>query len=146
MRKELFSSIIIVTLTAVVLTAGQAQAGETERDPFFPSAHRPSAAATRPGLVDDSWGRDPFSNPLANRPPVSSTQKTSPPPSQIRILLSGIIYSKDLRLAIIGGETYREGSKIGDRKLLEIRTRSIVVENSAGEREESLLEEFSINK
>jgi hypothetical protein len=61
-------------------------------------------------------------------------------------MLTGIIYSKDVRLAIFGGETYQEGSKVGDRKLVDIRTRSVVFMSAAGDKEEVFLEDFTMNR
>jgi hypothetical protein len=60
--------------------------------------------------------------------------------------LTGIIYSKHVRVAIIGGEALKEGSMVGDQKIVDIRRRSIVLQNSAGSREEVFLEDFSIRK
>ena len=60
--------------------------------------------------------------------------------------LTGIIFSEDVRLAIIGGETYQEGVKVGDRKLVDIRRRSVVFMSAAGEKEEVFLEDFTMNK
>jgi hypothetical protein len=124
------------------MTAARAQERSAERDPFYPSADRPAVSATRPGGADESpWGRDPFTNPLAGKSPV---QKGAPSSGQRA--LTGIIYSKDVRLAIFGGETYHEGSKVGDRKLVDIRRRSVVFKSAAGEKEEVFLEDFTMNK
>jgi len=59
-------------------------------------------------------------------------------------MLTGIIYSNDARVAIFGGETYQEGSKVGDRKLVEIRMRSVVLMSVSGEKEEVFLEDFTM--
>lgn len=139
MRKGLIY--IIVTMTVVFAAAVHAQEGAAEKDPFYPSAGRP--AATRPDPVDSSWGRDPFSNPLAGRAPAQTGPALSPGRSNV---LTGIIHGKDVRLAIIGGEALREGSKVGDRKLVDIRTRSVVFMSVAGEREEVFLEGFSMGR
>jgi hypothetical protein len=135
--------IIAAVVWAFSMTAARAQEGAAERDPFYPSADRPSVTAPRPGGADDRpWGRDPFNNPMAGRAPL---QQGSASPGQGRAL-TGIIYSKDVRLAILGGETYREGSKVGDRKLVEIRERSVMFMSPAGEKEEVFLEDFTLNK
>jgi hypothetical protein len=60
--------------------------------------------------------------------------------------LTGIIYGKNVRLAIIGGETLGEGSMVGEQKLVDIRRRSVVLMNPAGGSEEIFLENFSIRK
>jgi hypothetical protein len=141
MRKGL-QYIIIMALAVVFASAVHAQEGAAEIDPFYPSADRPSVTAPVPGGADNSWGRDPFANPLAGRAPV---QKGPPPPGQGRAL-TGIIFSKDVRVAIIGGETFRENDKVGDRKLVKISSRSVVLVNATGEREEMFLEDFSMSK
>jgi hypothetical protein len=141
MRKKLV--IIAAVVWALSVTAARAQEGAAERDPFYPSADRPSVTAPRPGAADESsWGRDPFNNPMAGRAPLQQGPASS---GQGRAL-TGIIYSRDVRLAIVGGETYREGSKVGDRKLVEIRERSVVLMSPAGEKEEVSLEDFTLNK
>lgn len=141
MRKGLIY--IIMTMTVLFATAVQALEGAAEKDPFHPSAGRPVATAPGPPPSgDDSWGRDPFNNPLAGKPPA---QKMAPSPGSGR-LLTGIIFSEDVRLAIIGGETYQEGVKVGDRKLVDIRRRSVVFMSAAGEKEEVFLEDFTMNK
>jgi len=124
------------------MTAARAQEGAAERDPFYPSADRPGVTAPRPGGGgESSWGRDPFTNPLAGKAIVQ--KGPSSPGSR---LLTGIIYSKDVRVAIFGGETYLEGGKVGDRKLVEIRMRSVVFMNAAGDKEELFLEDFTMNR
>jgi len=139
MRKGLLY--IIVTMTVVFAAAVHAREGAAEQDPFYPSTGRP--AATKPDPVDNSWGRDPFSNPLTDRAPAQT--RTTPPSGRSNVL-TGIIHGKDVRLAIIGGEALREGSKVGDRKLVDIRTRSVVFMSVAGEREEVFLEGFSMGR
>lgn len=135
--------IISLVVPAWSLTAALAQDVPAGRDPFYPSADRPGSTAPRAGGSDEStWGRDPFINPLAGRAPV---QKGPASPGQGRAL-TGIIYSSDVRLAIFGGETYLEGSRIGDKKLVEVRPRSVVLMNTNGEKEEVSLEDFTMIK
>jgi hypothetical protein len=140
MRKGLLY--IIMTMTVILANAVQAQEGAAEKDPFHPSAGRPVVSVPGPPSGDDAWGRDPFNNPLAGKRPE---QKMAPSPSP-GLLLTGIIFSKDIRLAIIGGETYQVGVKVGDRKLVDIRSRSVVFMNAAGEKEEVFLTDFTMNR
>jgi hypothetical protein len=137
MRKGLIH--IMVIMTVVFATAVQAQDSSAERDPFYPSINRP--VTTAPVRDDGPWGRDPFDNPLAGK----AIGQKGPSSPNIR-MLTGIIYSNGVRLAIFGGETYAEGSKIGDRKLVDIRRRSVVFKSAAGEREEVFLEDFSMSR
>ena len=135
-------TIIAVAVSVLVAVAGVVAAQEThqEKDPFYPSEQRPSAAVPPPAGAD--WGRDPFSSPFGG--------KTIQPPQQGNQArartLTGIIYGERLRLAIIGGETLREGSMVGGQKLVDIRKRSVVLKNPAGGLEEIFLEDFSIRK
>ncbi len=123
------------------MAAAQAQEGAAERDPFYPSADRPAVTTHRPGGADErSWGRDPFNNPLAGRP---AAKRPASPGGRV---LTGIIFSNDVRVAIFGGETYQEGNKVGDRRLVEIRMRSVVLMSAAGEKEEVFLEDFTLNR
>lgn len=141
MRKGLIY--IILTMTVVLVIAVLAQEGAAESDPFYPSAGRPGALVPPPSPSgDNTWGRDPFNNPLAGRVPV---QTGTPAPGAVR-MLTGIIYSPDVRLAIINGDTYHVGNMFGDRKLVDIRERSVVLKSEAGDREEMFLEDFTMSK
>lgn len=135
---KLLSLTIIATMISV--TAVWAQEGATERDPFYPAEKRSSAPAPVP--AGNAWGRDPFNNPLAGRTPVRRERG----PGDRGKGLTGIIYSKDIRLAIINGEALREGSSIGGRKLVSIGVRSVRLENASGGVEEVFLRDFSMQK
>jgi hypothetical protein len=60
--------------------------------------------------------------------------------------LTGIIYSKNMRLAIINGEAVREGGSIGDRKVASIGVRSVRLKNASGAIEEIFLQDFTMRK
>jgi hypothetical protein len=142
MDKNKFAILSLLGLLMYCAASAGAQEGAAERDPFYPGTDRPAVRAPGPGRADEgSWGRDPFYNPLAGRTPV---QKGPLAPGTRA--LTGIIYSMDVRLAIFGGETYQEGGKVGEKKLVEIRRRSVVFMNAAGEKEEVFLEDFTMNK
>jgi hypothetical protein len=129
---------IIIMLSVFAATAW-AQQGAEEADPFHPSGNRP---VTSPAPSDGTWGRDPFNSPLGGKAPVSK----APVHAGRGTGLTGIIYSTDIRLAIINGEALREGSVVGDKKVVDIRRQSVVLLNSAGSQEEVVLEDFSIRK
>jgi hypothetical protein len=131
---------ISLLMAAAIVNLSSAQDAGPERDPFFSAGPRSSGPAASP--EEGGWGRDPF-----NRQVKEPTQP-APAPEVLApgVKLSGIIYGMDVRLAIIGGEAHREGSKIGDQKLLEIRRHSVILTNNAGTREEVFLEDFSIRK
>jgi hypothetical protein len=124
--------------TAAFASAITAQQVEQERDPFFSEGPRSSATNTSQGSGE--WGRDPFSKPF------EGTATTAPASRAPQRKLTGIIYGKAARIAIINGEMVREGSMVGDQKLMTIGKRSIVLRNSTGSTEEVFLENFSIRK
>ncbi len=132
MRNNLMLSCILA-LSALCCAAAWAQEGT---DPFHPPERGPAAPSG-----EAVWGRDPFSNPFPEKTPVL---RTGPARGAEKRGLTGIIYSKQARVAIIGGETLREGSMVGDKKLVDIRRRSVVFMNASGGYEEMTLEDFSI--
>jgi len=114
-----------------------------DRDPFFPDGQRSAPTATAP--QDTTWGRDPFSRPFEGKPSV--LQPVRGLIDRVRGKgLTGIIYGKQARVAIIGGETYQEGSMVGDQKLVDVKRRSVVLMNGSGSYEEVFLDDFSIRK
>lgn len=134
---------IILLIAFTVCALGASAAGAQDRDPFFPDGQRSAPTATAP--QDANWGRDPFSRPFEGKP--SALQPVRGMIDRIRgKSLTGIIYGKQARVAIIGGETYQEGSMVGDQKLVDIKRRSVVFMNGSGSYEEVFLEDFSIRK
>ena len=126
-----------ILMAAAIVNLSSAQDAGPERDPFFSAGPRSSGSVTP--QEEGEWGRDPFNRQF--------TEPASAREGRARgVQLSGIIYGKDVRLAIIGGETRREGSMVGDRKLLEVRRHSVILTDSAGNREEVFVEDFSIRK
>jgi hypothetical protein len=131
---------IIVMMIAVFASAARAQQDPAERDPFHP----PDAGfvSTAPVPDENAWGRDPFSNPLAGKVPTQKVPGREVPGR----ILTGIIFSTDVRLAIIGGDMLAEGSMVGDKKIVHIRSRSVVFETAAGGYEEVFLDNFSVGR
>lgn len=125
-------------ITACFSVPVQAE-GREERDPFFPSEGKLTVPAPPSGSGD--WGRDPFNNPLGRGPAPKGAERKAK-----RSGLTGIIYGKHDRLAIIGGEALREGSIVGDKRLMDIRTKSVVLRDAAGGYEEIFLEDFSMGR
>jgi hypothetical protein len=132
MRNNVFQILLITWMLAA------STAWAEDKDPFFSAGPRSSVSASVP--QDSNWGRDPFSKPFEGKtPPAASSGARARG-------LTGIIYGQNARIAIIDGETYREGGRVGDQKLVDIRKRSVVLMNSFGIREEIYLEDFSIGK
>jgi hypothetical protein len=132
------TTIIGLLLWALCSVSALAQDKDLEKDPFFPSEKKPVVPAQVPG--DSDWGRDPFNSPLGNK--TTLPQKGG---SQVGGL-TGIIYGKNARLAIIDGEVLREGSMVGERKLVDIRQRSVILMNAGGGYDELFLTDFSLGK
>jgi hypothetical protein len=129
----------MMALCLIVSPRAFAQDGAMEKDPFYPPEQRPAAAV--PPLETDDWGRDPFHSPFSTEAPARKQQEQAKPKSEIK--LTGIIYGKSARFAIIGGETLAEGGMVGDEKVVAIRSRSVVIKNAAGATEEIFLQDFS---
>jgi hypothetical protein len=140
MSMKMKKIIYIIIMTVVLAAAALAQEGVTDRDPFSSTEKRPPAPA--PVQAGDAWGKDPFNNPLAGRAPARAERG----PEARGKGLTGIIYSKDIRLAIINGEALREGGSVGDRKLVSIGERSVKLKNAVGGVEEVFLQDFSMRK
>ncbi len=132
------TTIIGLLLSALCSVGALAQDKDLEKDPFYPVEKRPAAPAQAPG--DGDWGRDPFNSPLGNKtalPQKGASQAGG---------LTGIIYGKHARLAIIDGEVLREGSMVGERKLVDIRRKSVILMSAAGGYEELFLADFSLGR
>jgi hypothetical protein len=129
--------LFIGTLLAIAAIAGAEPEG---KDPFFPAGPKPPVKESLP--QDRDWGRDPFNRPFEGKALPATQQGNRSPGSS----LSGIIYGTNVRLAIFGGETVREGSMVGGQRLLAIHKRSVVLMNTEGRREEVFLEDFSIRR
>ncbi len=134
------ATIIGLLLSALCSAGASAQDKDTERDPFYPSERKPAAPVQSPG--DSDWGRDPFNSPLGNK--TALPQKGGPQAEAGG--LTGIIYGKHARLAIIDGEVLREGSMVGDKKLVDVRRKSVILMSAGGGYEELSLADFSLGK
>ena len=128
---------LIIGLSVLVscLAGVPVEGTEWDKDPFFPAKPRP--AAPTPSPEDKDWGRDPFDNPFGRKTTYQQPGARN---------LTGIIYGKTVRLAIIGGEILGEGSTVGDQRLVDIRRKSVVLMNRAGRLEELFLVDFSLGQ
>lgn len=137
------NAVICIALLFACASAARAGSEGGGRDPFFPEQARATPPAPAAPAGGGNWGRDPFANPLGG---VRQQGVAVPARQGGGGGLSGIIYNKQTRLAIVAGEVLREGNMIGDRKIIDIRRRSIVVMTPAGGLEEMLLEDFSLGR
>jgi hypothetical protein len=132
--------VLIYIITLLFSSVAWAEEARPEKDPFFP----PERALLAPAVpsAEDGWGRDPFSSPLTEKTPG----RTGEGQGDGKKPITGIIYSKKSRVAMIGGEMVQEGSMVGDRRLVEIRRRSVIFQTASGGYEEVYVDDFSIGK
>jgi len=137
----MMKSILItsVLLAGTFMSALSAQERPQERDPFYSEGPRSLETST---VTDGEWGRDPFTRPFEGSATVQQPVAVRTPGKK----LTGIIFNKDTRLAIIGGETVKENGIVGDQRLLSIRRNSVVLMNSNGNTNEIFLENFTVRK
>lgn len=97
------------------------------------------AVAVNPALkegsstpTDSGWGRDPFASRFGALPAgasgsARSSQHGRPAPQATGLYLQGVMNGPAGRTALINGEVYREGERIGAREVLQIGTRSVLL-------------------
>jgi hypothetical protein len=138
MRKNVLRVVLLVGFSCAA--AVWAEESGVERNPFLPGTGSP--AAPHPSSSRDEWGRDPFSNPFGKGKPEAHRPRQA---TGTR-MLTGIVYSSTMRLAIFGGEVLREGSRVGEKKIQEIRRKSIIIMDAAGSTEEIILQDQSVEQ
>ena len=82
--------------------------------------------------TDSGWGRDPFANrfgvvPAGAQGNARPSQKGHAAPQATGLYLQGVMNGPAGRTALINGEVYREGERIGAREVLQIGTRSVLL-------------------
>jgi hypothetical protein len=95
-----------------------------------PPAIAVPAVATRSGTAtptEPGWGRDPFERRFEARGAVKGPITRRPAPSAPGIWLQGVMNGPAGRTALINGEVYREGERVGSREVLQIGTRSVLL-------------------
>jgi hypothetical protein len=136
-RVILYGSLLV--LSAVFSGAVSARDGAMDRDPFFTDGPRASGKSDAQQRSTKEWGRDPFERPSEGGVSERRTETRSAGGK-----LTGIIYSETDRIAIINGEAVREGGRVGDQRVVGIKSRSVVLTSGSGGREELVLENFSV--
>jgi hypothetical protein len=98
----------------------------------------PAVAATAPGKhgastpTDTGWARDPFANRFGAAPAemgraARPAQRGHTAPAATGLYLQGVMNGPAGRTALINGDVYREGERIGSREVLQIGTRSVLL-------------------
>ncbi|HEX7078185.1 MAG TPA: hypothetical protein VF363_07180 [Candidatus Eisenbacteria bacterium] len=92
------------------------------------------AAIATPGKTEPStptaegWGRDPFDQRFGKGPLDEAFARRSPArAAPIGLVLQGVMNGPSGRTALINGEIYREGERVGSREVLQIGTRSVLL-------------------
>ena len=142
MMNKTILCVSMIILSTAASNLARSQEADQDRDPFFPDGPRSAATGTINSQLSNSWGRDPFARPFSGAAVAQQNLGTGSQGKK----LTGIIYGEDHRIAIFDGETIREGDKVGDQKLEQIRPNSVVLMDSAGNRTEIVLENFSMQK
>ena len=101
-------------------------------------APAPAVAVSGPGKhgpstpTDSGWGRDPFANRFGVAPAdmdraARPAQRGRLPQAATGLYLQGVMNGPAGRTALINGDVYREGERIGSREVLQIGTRSVLL-------------------
>lgn len=90
------------------------------------SSRRPAAGArAMQSALPSGWGLDPFDRPFAAR--TSPVEEPSLPGVDESIRLEGVLITERGAAAMIGGELYREGDRVGPLEIVSIRRDAVVV-------------------
>jgi hypothetical protein len=111
----------------------RAKAGAAGSQP--PAAAVAVLAAVKRGSstpTDSGWGRDPFANRFGVAPAgmdraARPAQRGRSPQAATGLYLQGVMNGPAGRTALINGDVYREGERIGSREVLQIGTRSVLL-------------------
>ena len=81
--------------------------------------------------TEAGWGRDPFANRFGVVPGSGGSarpaQRGHEAPAATGLYLQGVMNGPAGRTALINGDVYREGERIGSREVLQIGTRSVLL-------------------
>ena len=81
--------------------------------------------------TEAGWGRDPFANrfgvAVGSGGAARPAQRGRPAPAPTGLYLQGVMNGPAGRSALINGDVYREGERIGSREVLQIGTRSVLL-------------------
>ena len=81
--------------------------------------------------TEAGWGRDPFANRFGTTPAGAGvarpSQRGRTAPAATGLYLQGVMNGPAGRTALINGDVYREGERIGSREVIQIGTRSVLL-------------------
>jgi hypothetical protein len=97
-----------------------------------PAPAQLAAAASKTGAsttIGEGWGRDPFARRFGpggtEAPP--DPRRISPAPVSSGLYLQGVMNGPAGRTALINGDVYREGERVGSREILQIGARTVML-------------------
>ena len=105
------------------LAAGGARPGPAQLAVAAPKA-MPSTPTAQ------GWGRDPFERrfgPTSRTAAAVDPRNVTPPSASTGLYLQGVMNGPAGRTALINGEIYREGQRIGTREILQIGARTVML-------------------
>lgn len=87
-------------------------------------AVKPGASTpTAPG-----WGSDPFRRRFGpGQAEAAAPARSTPPAANTGLYLQGVMNGPAGRTALINGDVYREGERVGSREILQIGARSVML-------------------
>jgi hypothetical protein len=78
--------------------------------------------------TEPGWGRDPFERLFGIGGPAPTSQRQhATKTAETALWLQGVMNGPAGRTALINGEVYREGERVGSREVLQIGARSVLL-------------------
>jgi hypothetical protein len=106
--------------------AARARAASVAPAAAVAAAPVPKAGPSTP--TEPGWGRDPFDRRFGvGGPAPSSPQSRQRGREEPSLWLQGVMNGPAGRTALINGEVYREGERVGSREVLQIGARSVLL-------------------
>lgn len=141
MNEKFRIKIIAIVLVGVSVWAFYQQNDKTKSSPSGNNSIPTIASVQTPGRpltdqlnikkkINESWGHDPFKSipvKLSN-----DTYNQIPTSHNLSYVLSGIIYNKNLPIAVINNNPYKIGESIGSAKVTEIYPDSVTLLDNNG--------------
>jgi|SRR5687767_630613 len=131
-RTYVLLGLLVVTLVYVQsLDEQQKRARDRARAASAAPAAAVAARVQKTGPstpTEPGWGRDPFDRRFGlGAPSPASPRSRRQGPEEPSLWLQGVMNGPAGRTALINGEVYREGERVGSREVLQIGARSVLL-------------------
>lgn len=124
----LVASLVYVQSLDQQQKASRARARAASVAPAAAVAAAPAPKAGPSTPTEPGWGRDPFDRRFGvGGPAPSSRQSRQTAREEPALWLQGVMNGPAGRTALINGEVYREGERVGSREVLQIGARSVLL-------------------